>query len=121
MSSDDQTKKLSEDTLVILSRLDAIDARLTAFEKKTDERLTALEQQALDTNERLTALEAKALDTKPIWEKALAEIAGFRTEQMAANEKFERWLRMLTADVGKLRVDQEGLEARMDKLEGSQA
>ena len=123
----------------VLSRLDAIDARLTALETQSQQR---------------------ALDTKPIWERALAEIvevkqemrqglaevrqelaeggqglaevrqelaevrqemrqglAEVRQEIKEGLRNIERKLGVLSRDVIPVRADQEYIETRIEKLE----
>jgi hypothetical protein len=55
----------------VFARFDAIDARLTKLEE---------------------AAERRAMETKPIWERALAEIAETRTEMNARFDNVERKL-----------------------------
>jgi uncharacterized protein involved in exopolysaccharide biosynthesis len=75
--SEEITQNLSQDPLrLILARLDSIDSqlddlklRMTTLEDKVDERL---------------------VETKPIWERALAEIAEVRAEMRAGFERLQK-------------------------------
>jgi tetrahydromethanopterin S-methyltransferase subunit G len=76
----------------VLTRLDAIDARLQALEGQAERR---------------------AMETKPIWERALAEI--LEVKQSLAN--VERKIDVLSRDIVQVRADQAHVESRLDKLE----
>ena len=105
----------------VLSKLGAIDFRLTALETQSQQR---------------------ALDTKAIWERALAEIvevrqetrqgltevrreladvrrelAEVRQEMKDGLRNVERKLGLLSRDVMQVRADQEYIETRVEKLE----
>jgi chromosome segregation ATPase len=84
----------------VFARFDAIDAGLTALEKKVDER---------------------ALETKPIWERALAEITGTRAEMNKRFDDLERKIDVLNRDMLQLRADYSGLDRRVSTLEQSRA
>jgi BMFP domain-containing protein YqiC len=90
----------------VFARFDSMDARFDAMETRFDARFDGL-----DT--RVQALEAKALDTKPIWERALAEIAEVREVAEDIKRKFE----ILIQDVMQVRTDQRRVERRIDALE----
>lgn len=75
----------------VLARLDTIDGRLTNIESRLD-----------GVKSRLQNLEAKQYDTKPIWERALAEIAETRAEMNARFESFESTITILAGDVVKV-------------------
>jgi chromosome segregation ATPase len=114
----------------VFVRFDAIDNRLGSV----DARLGNVEG-------RLDVLESKSYDTKPIWERALAEIASLR---QSMNERFdevdkrfakvdesfekvydrlanlERKFDVLTDDMMQLRVDQKRVNRRIDKIETEQ-
>ena len=79
----------------MLSRLDAIDARLKALEEQAERR---------------------AMETKPIWERALAEI--LEVKDSVAN--VERKIDILSRDIVQVRADQVYLENRLQKLESIQ-
>jgi len=100
------------------------DAR--SFEGRVFARFDALDNRLGGMDERLQALEAKQHDTKPIWERALAEIAEtraevgrFRAETQANFRKMERQLTVLGSDMLELRGAVNKLELRMDKLDES--
>lgn len=57
---------------------DTSDAR--SFEARVFARFDALDARLNNMDARLQTLEAKQYDTKPIWERALAEIAETRSE-----------------------------------------
>lgn len=91
----------------VFARFDAIDARLTKLED---------------------AAERRAMETKPIWERALAEIAETRAEmnarfaEMDARfDNVERKLDVLNRDMLQLRADYGGLDRRITRLEESRA
>jgi chromosome segregation ATPase len=121
----------------VFIRFDAIDTRL----ESVDTRLGSVEARLGNVEGRLEVLEAKSYDTKPIWERALAEIASLR-ESM--NERFDevdkrfntvderfdkvddrfrsldRKFDVLAGDMIQLRTDQRRVECRMDKIETEQ-
>lgn len=92
-------------------------------------------------DERLQSLEAKRYDTKPIWERALAEIAETRTEMLAeiadtrtemraefektraeAQSNFrrlERKIEVLNDELLEQKAGMRDLESRMDKIDKS--
>lgn len=59
------------------------------FEERVFARFDALDARLSGMDERLQSLEAKQYDTKPIWERALAEIAGVKTELIEFREQVE--------------------------------
>jgi hypothetical protein len=59
-------------------RFNSFDARFSTIDssiRNLDSRLQTLEVRTDDTNSRLEKLEIRGYDTKPIWERALKEIA----------------------------------------------
>lgn len=108
-----------------------------SFEERVFARFDALDARLNGTDERLHAREAKQYDTKPIWERALAEIAETRAEMRAefgkqredfeksraesqsGFRKLERQLSALSVDVLETRGAVSDLESRMDKLDKS--
>ena len=68
----------------VFARFDAIDARLDSLEQRD---------------------EARAHDTKPMWERALAEIAETRQEVNASLRNVERQIGVLSKDIVQLRAD----------------
>jgi uncharacterized protein YhaN len=86
--SEDRTKDLPTKHSFeqqVLARLDAIDSRLNNIET------------------RLKSLEAKKYDTKPIWERALKEVAETRQEMNERFEMLEASITVLSGDVTRLR------------------
>jgi hypothetical protein len=96
--SEDETKALDNTSLLerILTKLEAIDARLQLVENKVDQR---------------------GFDTKPIWEKALAEIMEVNQRVITLDRKID----VLGKDMLGLRADQLGIEERLRKLEAERA
>ena len=111
----------------VFARFDAMDARFNALDdglRDLNERVQRLEVRV----ERLESeSERRAVETKPIWERALAEIAALRQDVAALGQKVDAleqrvyaveykldvfWRDMLT-----LRSEQGRLDRRMDKLE----
>jgi chromosome segregation ATPase len=105
----------------VFARFDALDARLDSVESRLN-----------DMESRLGALEAKQYDTKPIWERALAEIADLRTEmnqgiEKLSNEvngalrKVEDKIDVLNENILDVRADQRDLKRRVETLEKTPA
>jgi peptidoglycan hydrolase CwlO-like protein len=101
-----------------------------SFEERVFARFDALDARMNSMDERWQSLEAKQHDTKPIWERALAEIAetqtemreGFeksRAESQSGFRKLERQLSALSVDVLEMRGTVSDLEAQVDKLDKS--
>lgn len=86
----------------VFARFDAMDARFDGVDARLD---------GLDT--RIQVLESRAYDTKPIWERALAEIAEVKEAIADSKRKFE----ILIEDLMQVRIDQRRAERRMDALE----
>jgi outer membrane murein-binding lipoprotein Lpp len=108
----------------VFARFDAIDAGL----RDLNARVERLEVRV----ERLEAeSERRAVETKPIWERALAEIATLNRKVDDLSQKvdtlvekvdvIEHKLDVLAIDMLSLRGNQRRLEARMDKLESEHA
>ncbi|HEY0080166.1 MAG TPA: hypothetical protein VGB73_16265 [Pyrinomonadaceae bacterium] len=79
MSSDNPTQPQNDPRSFeerIFARFDALDTRFDRFEARLD-----------NVEKRLDALEAKQYDTKPMWERALAEIAEVRQQISAVNHR----------------------------------
>jgi uncharacterized coiled-coil protein SlyX len=107
---------MSEDSTrnIILTTLEALTEKLDNFEAKIDA--------------RLTALEAQSYDTHPIWEQALAEIAGTRAEMRERFDRIEERLDLIehklaaiNDDILTLRAEDRRLDKRVTKLEGERA
>ena len=131
--SEDLTKQMpNEDTRLILTRLDSIDTRLDSV----DSRLGSVDSRLTSVETRLGTLEDKVdrrlQETKPIWERALAEIAEVRAEMRAGFEKVyvemdngmrrvARQVDVLNHNVLEVRADLRYLDQRITKLEGEPA
>jgi chromosome segregation ATPase len=108
----------------VFARFDALDARMSALESKVDrldERLTTLEEKVDGLNGRLTALEekvdARLRETRPIWEAMQARLESVESEVKEIN----RGMKVLHKDILHVRVDQEELRERIEKLESEPA
>ena len=108
---EETTQNLPQDGVrLILSRLDSMEARLTALEDKVDQRL---------------------YDTRPMWEQVLVRLDAvegrvdgfgkrlddFGLELRSSLRRFERSVAEMAKDVLEVRGYQRDVEARMDKLE----
>jgi chromosome segregation ATPase len=76
----------------VFARFDSLDARLTALEEKVDVRLR---------------------ETRPIWEGMKADLESVKDEVKEIN----RTVKILHKDVLRVRVEQEELQERIEKLE----
>ena len=106
MSDEENTKEFENARPIlerILARLDSMDARLYNVET----RLQALEEQ----NER------RAMETKPMWEKALAEIAETREEMRDGFATLARKLDVMNHELLEVKAEQVRIDKRMDQLE----
>ena len=74
------------------NRFDAIDERFDRFEERVEGRFTSVEI-------RITKLEARQLDTKPIWERALAEIAELSRAIREQGSEFQTGMENLRTDL----------------------
>ncbi len=116
--NEDPTKQLPDSALQqILARLDTINVRLTSLEG----RMSSLEEKA----------DARKYETKPIWERALQEIAETRIEMRAGFEEvranfekiegrfdlLEEKLEVLADDVITLRAKHKRLALRVREIE----
>lgn len=128
MSEDDITKPLSPDeSEKESSALQSLAGSTDPIEKlghNVEEILATLQ----NMNERLTALEAKSYDTKPIWERALAEIAETRQEMAEGrkemNTKFrnlDRKFDQLAKELFEMRASISDLDSRVADLESKQS
>lgn len=134
--NEETTQQLPNDILkLILARLDSMDGRFDSIDKRFDSveaRLDSMEARLDSMDGRLTAVEEKAdrrmKETRPIWERALAEIAGLRAEMQEGFEKvhgeLNRGLRrinrkvdILNHDILEVRADLLHLDERVTKLE----
>ena len=101
----------------VMARFDAMDARFNTtdvrfneIEERFDKRFTGIDSSLRDVNTRLEKLEASSYDTKPIWERALKEIAEIRREM---SKRFDR----IDAVVHENRADMRDAEDRIERLE----
>lgn len=131
--SEGLTKQIpSDDVHVILARFDSIDMRLDSV----DARLDSMETRLGSVETRLGTLDDKVdkrwQETKPIWERALAEIAEVRTEMREGFEKVyvemdngmrrvARQVDVLNHNVLEVRADLRYIDERVTKLEGEPA
>ncbi len=122
--SEETTRNLPDDPLrLILARLDSIDSHLV----QVDSRLDGIES-------RLTTVEDKVdkrlVETKPIWERALAEIAEVRAEMREGFEKLQKdmergfyraskQMEVVHISLGEFKTDLRFLEERVTKLEST--
>lgn len=112
-------------------RLDRVDARLDAMDLRFDAmdlRFDAMDSRLDAVESRLQKLEIESerssLETKPIWERALAQIAelqqglsDFRVEVNDAFHDISRKFGVLAKDMMQLRADQTRIETRLDNVE----
>ncbi len=120
--SEETTQQLPNDILkLILARLDSKDGRFDSIDKRLssmDARLTAVEEK----------VDRRMQETRPIWERALAEIAGLRAEMQEGFEKvhgelnhglrrIDRKVDILNHDILEVRADMLHLDERVTKLE----
>jgi t-SNARE complex subunit (syntaxin) len=79
--------------------------------------LTMLTEMRADLGARLEKLEARAYDTKPIWERALADIAELRQVVQAGFRNTDRQIGVLSKDIVQLRADVGDAVDRLHDLE----
>jgi chromosome segregation ATPase len=94
----------------VFARFDSLDARLSSLEGKVDgldARLTALEEK----------VDARLRETRPIWEAMQARLESVENEVKEIN----RGMKVLHKDILHVRVDQEELRERIEKLESEPA
>jgi len=113
--NEETTQQLPNDILrLILARLDSIDSNIQSL----DTRQTALEEK----------VDRRLQETRPIWERALAEIAELRTEMREGFEKVRGELNhglrrvdlkidILNHDILEVRADLRYMDERVTKLE----
>jgi chromosome segregation ATPase len=90
----------------IFARFDSLDTRLDTLDARFDNldgRLTSLEK----------TVDARLHETRPIWEVVLSRLDSVEGELKLLN----RQVRVLHEDVLRVRVDQEDLRERIEKLE----
>jgi len=87
----------------------------------TDQKLDFVIGELRILNGRVSAIEAaltdQKLNTRPIWERALAEIAALRQEVQDGFRDFKREVATLAKDVLEVRADIDYAHRRIDKLE----
>jgi chromosome segregation ATPase len=121
---DARFQKLEANQERILERLDALGSRVQKLEANQERIFERLD--ALDTRLQKLEIESerRSLETKPIWERALAQIAelqqsfnDFRREVHAALHDISRKIGVLGTDIVQLRADQALVETRLGILE----
>jgi chromosome segregation ATPase len=104
--SEEQTQNFSDGRSFeerVFARFDAMDARLSDIDARLN-----------DMDGRLQVLERKAYDTKPIWERAIKEIADMRRE-------FTKRLDRVEAVTLETRAGLRDVEDRLERLESAPA
>jgi hypothetical protein len=91
-------------------RFNEIDARFNEMEERFNKRFNEIDSNFRDVNARLEKLELHSYDTKPIWERAIKDIADTR------RELFKR-LDRIDSVVHENRADIRDAEDRIEKLE----
>ena len=114
----------------VFARFDALDARIDRIEVKVDAldaRVSRVEAKVDALDGRLTALEEKVdsrlRETRPIWEAVQVRLENVenRLEGIEKEVKgINRGLKLLHDDNFKIRVEQDGLDERVEKLESQQ-
>jgi chromosome segregation ATPase len=115
----------------VFARFDALDARMDRFESRIEAKIDALDApisrlevkvDALDG--RLTTLEEKVdsrlRETRPIWEAMQADLATVKDDLATIKveiKEINHGLEVLHKDIFKVRVKQEDLDERVEKLE----
>jgi len=84
-------------------------------------RLTGVETRLEDMDGRLQVLERKAYDTKPIWERALKEIAETRREVTETRREVTKRLDRIESVTLETRLRLSELEDRVEGLESAPA
>ena len=120
--SEEITQPLPNGVLkLIVARFDSVDKRLDSIDSNVhslDARLTAVEEK----------VDRRMQETRPIWERALAEIAGLRAEMQEGFEKvhgelnhgqrrIDRKVDILNHDILEVRADLLHLDERVTRLE----
>lgn len=123
--SEEITQPLPSDMLkLILARFDSIDRRFDSMDKRfdsVDARLDSLDGRVDSMDTRLTTLEEKVdrrlQETRPIWERALAEIAELRSELNHGLRRITREIDVLNRSFLEVRAELRYLDERVTKLE----
>jgi chromosome segregation ATPase len=116
--SEEVTQPLPNDFLkLVLARFDAMDRRFDSMDKRFDSVETRLDSM----DGRLTAVEEKVdrrlQETRPIWERALAEIAELRRELNHGLRRIDKQVDVLNRSFLEVRADLLYLDERVTKLE----
>ena len=114
----------SDDTKLILARLDSMDRRFDSLDKRFDSveaRLDSLDGRVDSMDVRLITLEEKVdrrlQETRPIWESVLAETKDMNARLTRVEDGQKDLRRLLRAAFSDLSRVQEDFEERLDKLE----
>lgn len=94
----------------VFARFDALDTRMGNFERRMDSfesRLTSLEEK----------VDARLRETRPIWEAMQTRLDGIEGEIKLVN----RGIQLMHNDILRVRIDQEELRERIEKLESQPA
>jgi chromosome segregation ATPase len=145
--SEEITRQLPGDVLKLIlarfdsmdKRFDSVDARFDSVDQRFDsvgKRFDSVEARLDSLDGRLTTVEEKVdrrlQETRPIWERALAEIAGLRAEMQEGFERIrgemnhglrrvERQVDILNHNILEVRGDLRYLDDRLTKLESEPA
>ena len=104
----------------VMARFDAMDARFNAIDvrfDKVDARFNEIDSNFRDVNARLEKLEAHSYDTKPIWERALKEIAEARRELFKRLDRIDAVVHENRADIRDAEDRIDDTVVRIEKLE----
>ncbi len=111
----------------VFARFDSLDERMGRLETKVDSldsRLSSLETKVDALDGRLTALEekvdARLRETRPIWEAVLTRLDGVENRLGSLEKEVKdigRGIEILHKDVFQVRIKQEELRDRVEKLE----
>ncbi len=104
---------MAEDPTERFADTRSFEERVFARFDALDHRMDSIDGHVANLDRRVQVLESKAYDTKPIWERALLEIAQVKEAVYDVNRK----MTVLNDDVMPLRADQLALERRMDRVE----
>ncbi len=110
------------------SRLDGLDARLTAFEERVQARLDKMDARMGGLDARLTSLEEKVdqrlKETRPIWEQVLVRLDSLEKGSRGIAKDVDylkRKFRIFNEDILTWQNQQEDMEERVSKLESETA
>ena len=125
--SENLTQQLPEDLLrLILSRLDSLDARMTALEERVDRRLQetrpiweAVLARLDKIEERMTALEGRMTSLETRMGGLEKRMDNLELDTRAGFRRVENLVGKMSSDVLEVRALQSDLERRVDRLEES--